>query len=95
MLGTSVEMSSVHTVLVFALVAAVSVTPVYALEFCQSTDRDCHGHDTKMSPDAIRTRWNVNASNLMQDLDQFSVSCTKLIGKTGFIMSLQEGRCMQ
>ncbi|TMS09289.1 UPF0061 protein [Larimichthys crocea] len=72
-------MSSVHTVLVFALVAAASVTPVYALEFCQSTDSDCHGHDKKMSPDAIRSRWNVNASNLMQDLDQFSVSCTKLI----------------
>lgn len=87
--GTSVEMSSVHTVLVFALVAAASVTPVYALESCRSTDRDCHGHDTKMSPDAIRTRWNVNASNLMQDLEQLSVSCTKLIGKTGFIMSLQ------
>ncbi|TMS09064.1 UPF0061 protein [Larimichthys crocea] len=72
-------MSSVHTVLVFALVAAASVTPVHALDSCQSTDRDCHGHDTKTSPDAIRSRWNVNASNLMQDLDQFSVSCTKLI----------------
>ncbi|KAG8009591.1 Selenoprotein O [Nibea albiflora] len=32
-----------------------------------------------MAPDAIKSRWNMSASTLMQDLDQFSVSCTKLI----------------
>lgn len=75
------EMCSIHTVLVFALVAANSFTPVYVLESCQSTDRDCHSHDEK-APDTVKSRWNMSVSKLIQDLDQFRVSCKKLIGKT-------------
>nr|XP_046227358.1 protein adenylyltransferase SelO-like isoform X1 [Scatophagus argus] len=70
-------MSSIYTVLVFALVAAAS-TPVYALEFCQSTDHECQNHD-KMAAGAVKSRWNVSVSNLIQSLDKFSVSCKKLI----------------
>lgn len=67
-----------QTVLVFALVAATSFSPVYVLEFCQSTDPGCQSHDKKLS-DAVKSRWNTSASYLIQDLDQFSVSCKKLI----------------
>lgn len=81
-----VEMSSTHTVLVFALVAASSFIPVYVLEFCQMTDRDCYSDD-KMASDTVKTRWNVSVSDLIQDLDQFSVSCKKLIGKTASYLS--------
>lgn len=80
-------MSSIHTVLVFALVAAASFTPVYALEFCQSTDRDCHSDDN-MASDTVKSRWNMRASNLIQDLDQFNVSCKKLTGKTDSCLSI-------
>ncbi|CAJ1082663.1 protein adenylyltransferase SelO-1%2C mitochondrial-like [Xyrichtys novacula] len=66
-------MSSIHTVFVFAVVAAVSVPPVHVLEFCQSTDPDCHSHDT------FRSRWNKSVSNLTQNLDRFSISCKKLM----------------
>uniref|UniRef100_UPI0037E9B91C protein adenylyltransferase SelO-like n=1 Tax=Semicossyphus pulcher TaxID=241346 RepID=UPI0037E9B91C len=72
------KMCNIHTVLVFAVVLAASFTPVHVLEFCQSTDRDCHSHD-KTSSDTIKSRWNRTVSNLIQDLDQFSVSCEKLI----------------
>ncbi|KAM3593455.1 uncharacterized protein V6R79_013326 [Siganus canaliculatus] len=71
-------MFSHHTMLVFALVAAASFAPVYNLDFCQSTDADCHSHDEKPS-DSIKSRWNMSVSNLIQDLDQFSVSCQKLL----------------
>ncbi|XP_073344544.1 protein adenylyltransferase SelO-like isoform X2 [Pagrus major] len=68
---------TIHTV-VFALVAAASFSPVHVLEFCQSSDRDCHSHD-KTTSDSVKSRWNISASNLIQDLDQFRVSCRKLI----------------
>ncbi|XP_044033394.1 protein adenylyltransferase SelO-like isoform X3 [Siniperca chuatsi] len=71
-------MCSIHTVLVFALVATTIFTPVYGLEVCQSTDRDCHSHDEK-ALDTVKSRWNMSVSNLIQNLDQFSVSCKKLI----------------
>lgn len=72
------EMCSIHTVLVFALAAAASFTPVYVLEFCQSTDCDCHSHD-RIASDTVVSRWNRSVSDLIQHLDQFSVSCKKLI----------------
>ncbi|KAM6971064.1 protein adenylyltransferase SelO-like [Tautogolabrus adspersus] len=67
-------MCSIHTVLVLAVLAAVNFTPVHVLEFCQSTDNDCHNHDMKAS-NTFKSRWNMSVSNL----DQISVSCTKLI----------------
>ncbi|GAA6213575.1 uncharacterized protein LOC108899996 [Lates japonicus] len=77
-------MWSIYSVLVFALAAASSFTPVYVLEFCQSPDSDCHSDDdtasnSQSSPHTAKSRWNVSASNLVQDLDQFRVSCKKLI----------------
>lgn len=72
-------MSSIHTVLIFALVTA-SFTPVYVLEFCLSTDSDCHTDDN-MASDSVKSRWNMSFPNLIQDLDQFNMSCQKLIGK--------------
>lgn len=72
-------MSSIRTVFVFAL-AAASFTPVYVLEFCHSTDSDCRTHDN-MASDSVKSRWNMSFSSLIQDLDQFNVSCQKLIGK--------------
>ncbi|XP_042254887.1 protein adenylyltransferase SelO-like [Thunnus maccoyii] len=77
-------MWSIYKVLVFALVAASSFTPVYFLEFCRTTDPDCHSHDntasnTQPSPHTFKSRWNMSAANLTQDLDQFRVSCKKLI----------------
>ncbi|XP_041817121.1 protein adenylyltransferase SelO-like [Chelmon rostratus] len=71
-------MSNLHTLLVFALVAAASFTPVHLLEFCQSSDHSCHSPD-KTASDAGKSRWNMNVSNLIQDLDLFSMSCKKLI----------------
>uniref|UniRef100_A0A3P8SP37 Selenoprotein O n=1 Tax=Amphiprion percula TaxID=161767 RepID=A0A3P8SP37_AMPPE len=68
---------------VFALVAASSFTPVYVLDFCQNTDADCHRHDAasnnQPSPQTVKSRWNRNVSHLLHDLDQFKVSCRKLI----------------
>ncbi|XP_034562823.1 protein adenylyltransferase SelO-1, mitochondrial-like [Notolabrus celidotus] len=66
-------MCTIHSVLVFAVVAATSFPPAHVLESCPSADHDCHGHDT------FKSRWNMSASNLIKDLDQFSVSCKKLI----------------
>ncbi|KAM9839173.1 protein adenylyltransferase SelO-like [Aulostomus maculatus] len=63
-------MWSVPDVLVFALAAASSVTPAHPLEFCSPTDPECLGHDVAAS------RWT---RNLTQNLDQFRVSCKKLI----------------
>ncbi|XP_070842510.1 protein adenylyltransferase SelO-like [Chaetodon trifascialis] len=71
-------MSSIHTVLVFALLSAASFTPVCLLEFCQNTDSDCHSQD-KTASDAVRSRWNMTVSELIQDLGRFSLSCKKLI----------------
>ncbi|XP_071340827.1 protein adenylyltransferase SelO-like isoform X2 [Trachinotus anak] len=75
----SVDMWSIHRVVVFALAAASSFTPVYAQEFSQSTDPDCHSHDSQRSPHTVKSRWNMSVSNLIQDPDQLRVSCKKLI----------------
>ncbi|XP_053198546.1 protein adenylyltransferase SelO-like isoform X2 [Scomber japonicus] len=77
-------MWSIYKVLVFALVSASSFTPVYALDFCQTTDPDCNSHDniasnTQQSLHTFKSRWNMSAANLIQHLDQFTVSCKKLI----------------
>ncbi|XP_059182952.1 protein adenylyltransferase SelO-like [Centropristis striata] len=79
-------MWSPDKVLVFALVAAFSFTPVHVLEFCQSTDHDCHSdsHDdtasnSQLSLHTFKSRWNISVSNLIQDLHQFRVSCKKLL----------------
>ncbi|KAL7373569.1 hypothetical protein ABVT39_009747 [Epinephelus coioides] len=77
-------MQSSYKVLAFALVAASSFTSVHVLEFCQSTDSDCHSHDStasdnQLSPHTVKSRWNISVSNLLKDLDQFRVSCKKLI----------------
>uniref|UniRef100_A0A8C9ZPQ9 Selenoprotein O n=1 Tax=Sander lucioperca TaxID=283035 RepID=A0A8C9ZPQ9_SANLU len=73
-------------VLVFALVVASSFTYVRVLEFCQSTRHDCNseihdnkGSKSKLSQHTVKSRWNMSVSNLIQDLDQFRVSCKKLI----------------
>lgn len=57
---------------------------MYVLDFCQSTDADCHTHDatasnSQPSPQTVKSRWNMNVSHLINDLDQFKVSCKKLI----------------
>ncbi|XP_039645966.1 protein adenylyltransferase SelO-like isoform X2 [Perca fluviatilis] len=79
-------MWSPRKVLVFALVAASSFTYVHVLEFCQSTHHDCNsdshdnkGSKSKLSQHTVKSRWNMSISNLIQDLDQFRVSCKKLI----------------
>ncbi|XP_068438376.1 protein adenylyltransferase SelO-like [Clinocottus analis] len=69
-------------VLVFALVAASSFTPVHVLEVC--TDHDCFSQDStasgsQLSSNTFKSRWNINISKLMHDLDQFRVSCNKLL----------------
>lgn len=74
------EMSSIHTVLVFALVAGGHFTPVLALEFCLSADDDCHSQ-VKTASDTVKSRWNMTGSGLIEDLNQFKVSCKKLMGK--------------
>lgn len=71
--------------LVFALVAASSFTSVHVLEFCQSSDGDCHNHDDNTASNTVKSRWNVSVSNLIQDLEQFRVCCKKLIGKKWFL----------
>uniref|UniRef100_A0A3B4ZN00 Selenoprotein O n=2 Tax=Stegastes partitus TaxID=144197 RepID=A0A3B4ZN00_9TELE len=77
------KMWGIYRALVFALVAASSFTPVRVLEFCQSTDPDCHSHDTasdvQPSPEAVKSRWSRNVSNVIHDLDEFKVSCKKLM----------------
>ncbi|XP_049913182.1 protein adenylyltransferase SelO-like isoform X2 [Epinephelus moara] len=77
-------MQSSYKVLAFALVAASSFTSVHVLEFCRSTDSDCHSHDStasdnQLSLHTVKSRWNISVSNLLKDLDQFRVSCKKLI----------------
>lgn len=62
---SSVEMSSLHLVLVLTVVSASCLTPVHVLEVCHS-------------PDSFKSRWNLSVSNLTQALDEFSVSCRKL-----------------
>uniref|UniRef100_A0AAQ4P5Y7 Selenoprotein O n=1 Tax=Gasterosteus aculeatus aculeatus TaxID=481459 RepID=A0AAQ4P5Y7_GASAC len=66
-------------VMLFALVAASSFTPVCVLQFCTDGDGDCHRHDATASssrpPNTFTSRWNASASNL----DRFRVSCKKLI----------------
>ncbi|XP_041669640.1 protein adenylyltransferase SelO-like isoform X2 [Cheilinus undulatus] len=64
--------------MIFAVLAAVSFTPVHVQEFCQSTNSDCPSHDKNPS-DTFRSRWNISVLNLIEDLDQFRVSCKKLI----------------
>ncbi|XP_042366425.1 protein adenylyltransferase SelO-like [Plectropomus leopardus] len=71
-------------VLVFALVAASSFISVHLLEFCQSPEGDCHSPDntassSQLSPQTVKSRWNISVSNLIKDLNQFRVSCKKLI----------------
>ncbi|XP_034428872.1 protein adenylyltransferase SelO-like [Hippoglossus hippoglossus] len=77
-------MWSIYRLLVFALAAASGVTPVHLLVFCPSAGPDCHSDDDAASTSgpsqrAVKSRWNVNVSELIQDLDQFRVSCTKLL----------------
>lgn len=74
------EMSSIHMVLVLAVVAAGRFTPVLALEFCLSADDDCHSQ-VKTALDIVKSRWNMSGSGLIEDLNQFKVSCKKLMGK--------------
>uniref|UniRef100_A0A672ZCM8 Selenoprotein O n=1 Tax=Sphaeramia orbicularis TaxID=375764 RepID=A0A672ZCM8_9TELE len=54
------------------------------LDFCQSSDLDCHNHDmsSDIQPSAhtYKSRWNISVTNLMKDLDHFRVSSKKLIG---------------
>ncbi|XP_047424204.1 protein adenylyltransferase SelO-like [Mugil cephalus] len=74
--------SSICRPMLFALVVALGVAHVHVLEFCQSTDPDCHGHDdtktnSPLSPQTLTSRCNV--SNLIHNLGQFRVSCKKLI----------------
>lgn len=74
-----------YRVLVFALAAASSFTPVYVQDFCQSnTEPDCHSHEDTPSDGQSSlqsARWNMSSSDLIQDLDKFRVSCKKLMGK--------------
>ncbi|XP_034069869.1 protein adenylyltransferase SelO-like isoform X1 [Gymnodraco acuticeps] len=80
-------MWSPNQMLVLALVAASSFTSVHVLEFCQSTDRDCHSDDnhdnmasnSQPSLHTVKSRWNVSVSNLIKDLEQLKVSSKKLI----------------
>lgn len=80
-------MSNIYAVLVFALVEAAGITPVYVLEFCHSSGRDCRSLDKKAS-DTVQYRWNARIPNLIQELDQFAVSCNKLIGKPNSYLSI-------
>ncbi|XP_037311959.2 protein adenylyltransferase SelO-like isoform X2 [Pungitius pungitius] len=81
-LSASGDMWSPFKVMLIALVAASSFTPVCVLEFC--SDSECHSHDatapsSRPPPNAFKSRWNASASNLLRDLDRFTVSCKKLI----------------
>ena len=61
-------------------------------EFCQSTvnNPDCHSHDStdsnrQPSPLVLRTYPNRSSdTHTLHDLDNFEVSCKKLIGKRFF-----------
>lgn len=80
-------MWSTCTALVFALVAASSFTPAYVLELCQNISPECHSdHNTasnsQSSSHTVKSKWTLDASSLMHDLNQFRVSCKKLLGKT-------------
>ncbi|XP_074549640.1 protein nucleotidyltransferase YdiU-like [Halichoeres trimaculatus] len=66
-------MLSLRSVLVFAVLSASGLTPARSLEVCHGPDHDCPG------PDSFRSRWKPSVSNLTQDLDQFRVSCRKLM----------------
>ncbi|CAI5672716.1 unnamed protein product [Oreochromis niloticus] len=77
-------MWSTCTALVFALVAASSFTSVYVLEFCQNISPECHSDDntasnSQSSLHTVKSKWTLNASSLMHDLNQFRVSCKKLL----------------
>ncbi|XP_024910482.1 uncharacterized protein LOC103377350 isoform X2 [Cynoglossus semilaevis] len=76
-------MWNILRVFVFALAATSSITPVCLLEFCPSLDPDCHNDDNTASEaesySHTASRWNANATNLLQDLDQWRVSCEKLL----------------
>ncbi|XP_034022311.1 protein adenylyltransferase SelO-like isoform X2 [Thalassophryne amazonica] len=65
---------------VCALVAAVIFHSVHVLEFCESSGHDCHSEDVMASSqDTIKSRWNMSFTNLIHDLDDFRLSCNKLI----------------
>ncbi|XP_029978708.1 uncharacterized protein LOC115410981 isoform X2 [Sphaeramia orbicularis] len=76
-------MRTFHRALVFALIAVNILSPIYMLDFCQSSDLDCHNHDmsSDIQPSAhtYKSRWNISVTNLMKDLDHFRVSSKKLI----------------
>lgn len=69
----SMEMSSLQTVVIIAVVAAASFTPV-VLQFCYSYEAT--------TSHSFRSRWNTSVSHLLQNLDQFKVSSKKLMGKS-------------
>ncbi|KAM9332486.1 protein adenylyltransferase SelO-like isoform 2-T3 [Pholidichthys leucotaenia] len=72
----------IYRALVCALLAAANFTRVYALEFCSTSDPDCHSHDDTSSNSQLcihKSKWSVNVSNLIHDLGQFRVSSKKLI----------------
>nr|XP_019958734.1 PREDICTED: uncharacterized protein LOC109639617 isoform X1 [Paralichthys olivaceus] len=75
-------MWSIYRLLVFA--AASGFTPVHVLEFCHSDGPDClsdgdAASNSRSSQRSVKSRWNATVSNLIQDLDQFRVSCKKII----------------
>ncbi|XP_068604379.1 protein adenylyltransferase SelO-like [Brachionichthys hirsutus] len=72
-LTRKIKMSTLHLVLVFALFSRV-----YVLEFCQNGVSECTA-DERTPLDGVRSRWNASVSNLRRDLDQFIVSCEKLL----------------
>lgn len=74
-------MRNICGALLCALVTALNITPVCALKFCQSVDPKCHNHDdtaAKSQSHTVQSKWTLNASSLIHDLDQFRVSCKKL-----------------
>ncbi|CAB1448643.1 unnamed protein product [Pleuronectes platessa] len=80
----SVAMLSIYRLVVVALAAASGFTGVHLLEFCPSAGPDCHSDDetastSRSSQHAVKSRWNGTGSELIQDLDQFRVSCKKLL----------------
>ncbi|XP_061569173.1 protein adenylyltransferase SelO-like isoform X2 [Cololabis saira] len=73
-----------YKVLVFTLVAASHLPPVYVLEFCPSAEPDCHSREdaasaSQSSTHSVKSRWSVKSSNVTHNLDHFKVSCKKLI----------------
>ncbi|XP_068199623.1 protein adenylyltransferase SelO-like [Antennarius striatus] len=73
LLQCTIKMSTLHLVLAFAL-----FSPVYGLEFCQSGGSECDT-DERGALDSVQSRWNVRVTKLRQDLDQFVLSCKKLL----------------